>query len=107
MTRLAEGMNRLLWGAPALILILGVGLYLVKGIAAGQNVQKRQAGAVGQAQGDIQIPQAHIAVDAQNPCAQLRQSGGHTGADGSFARSALTGKNSDQFSHRLFPLITD
>lgn len=36
MTRLAEGMNRLLWGAPALILILGVGLYLTIRLGAVQ-----------------------------------------------------------------------
>ena len=94
-------------GEEKQLLKQGVRLYLIEGIAAGQNVQKRQAGAVGQAQGDIQIPQAYIAVDSHNPCAQLRQSCGNTGADGSFACSALTGKNSDQFSHRLFLLITD
>lgn len=36
MADIVEGMNRLLWGAPALILILGVGLYLTIRLGAAQ-----------------------------------------------------------------------
>jgi hypothetical protein len=53
---------------------------------------------MGKSQGNIQVPQPYIAVNAQNLFALLSQGTGQGGAHGSFARTALAGQNCKQFS---------
>ena len=72
-------------------------------IASLTHVQKGKGAAVGQTQGDIQIPQPHVAVDAQHPRIGRGQRCGNPGADRGFSRSALAGQNRDQFAHAQTP----
>ena len=62
------------------------------------NIQERQIAAVGHAQGDIQIPQAHVAVHAEHLFSRFGQGSCNPGTDGGFSRPALTGHNGIQFA---------
>ena len=66
---------------------------LIQAVMAPSHIQKGQGAAVGKAQRNVQIPQPHIAVDAQDPQPLFRQSSGDTGTDRGFSRSALTGQD--------------
>ena len=70
-----------------------------QGVASLAHVQEGERPNFAQPQGNIQISQADVAVDAQYAPAALGQSRGDTGADRCFTRAALTGQHSDQFPH--------
>jgi hypothetical protein len=76
---------------------------LIQPVAPLQDVKEGQAGLIGGTQRDIQIPQAHIAVDAKHTLPGAGQRRRHGGGYGRFARPALTGQDRDRFSHVYGP----
>ena len=75
-----------------------MGCCLVKGVASPANVHKRQSTNVADAQGNIQIPQAHIAVDTQNPLTFRSKGHSDAGANRGFACSAFSRQDCNQLS---------
>ena len=67
-------------------------------IAEFGNIQKGQVAAVGHAQGDVQVPQTHIAVNAEHPFAPFGQGGGNPGTDGGLPGAAFSRDNGIQFA---------
>ena len=53
---------------------------------------------VGEAQGQVQVPQAHVAVQAQNLFAGSGQRGAHAGGKGRLTRAAFAGYHGDALS---------
>ena len=74
---------------------------LGKVIIPGAYICEGQCAGVCHPQGDIQIPQTDIAVDAQNLLPGGGQSRGQAGTQGGFSGAALAGKNRDQFAHEV------
>ena len=70
----------------------------IQAVAAGADIHKREGAYLTHTQRDIQITQAHIAIDAQHFFAKLRQGFRDTGANRGFTRAAFAGQNSDQFA---------
>ena len=68
-------------------------------VAAGAYIQKREGAHLAHTKRNIQVPQTHIAIDAKDLFAVLRQGFRDACANGSFACSALAGQNRDQLSH--------
>ena len=64
-------------------------------------------GPVCQTQRQIQIPEANVTVQTQNPLAAEGQSLSHASSKGCFACSALTGYDGNALSHvtASFPII--
>ena len=66
---------------------------IVQAVAALGHIQEGQGAAIGNAQGDIQITQAHIAVDAQNLGTGAGKGDRNAGTGGCFTGSAFTGQD--------------
>ena len=81
-----------------------MGHCLIQPVAAFADIQKGKRAAVSQTQGNIQVAQADVTVDAKNPFTGPGKGRGDTGTDGGFSRSALSGQKRDQFAHLRHPL---
>ena len=55
------------------------------------HVQKANRSAVGHAQGNVQVAQADVAVDGQNPLPHSGKTGGKSGTKGGFSGAAFAG----------------
>ena len=80
---------------------LGVGHHRpFQGTALLGHVGKIHQSRVGKAQGNIQVPQADVAVHAQHPQAGQGQCRAHAGGKGGFSGAALAGHHGDTLSHQ-------
>ena len=66
-----------------------------------RHVGKVHQRPVGQAQSQIQVPQADVTVQAQHPLAHQGQGRAHTGGKGGLAGASLTGDDGDNLSHNI------
>ena len=73
--------------------------------AALAYIQEGQPGAVGHSQGDVQIPQAHIAVHAENTLSLPGQLHGKPGAEGGFSRASFAGQHGDDLAQAASPSV--
>ena len=64
-----------------------------------RHIGEVHQGPVAEAQGDVQIPQADVHVDAQHAVPQAGQTAGHTPGNGGFSGAALPGGDDDCGSH--------
>ena len=72
-------------------------------VAALAHIQEGKGAYVRHAERDVQVLQAQVTVNSQDPAAVLGQSRCHSRADGGFARSALAGQDGDQFTQCTSP----
>jgi len=86
--------------------ILGVDSHRVRQCAApGYNVGKVHQCTVCQPQGQVQVPQGNVTVQAQSALSQGGQSQPHVGGEGGLAGAALSGDHCYDFSHIQVPRI--
>jgi hypothetical protein len=71
----------------------------LQGILAAIYLCKGEGTLFRKAEGNIQIPKSHIAIDTKYRFTKMGKGGGKAGSKGGFARSAFAGQNSDQFAH--------
>jgi hypothetical protein len=75
----------------------------VQRIVPFRYIQEGQCATVCHSQRDIQIPQSHIAIDAQDIFPLLRQGCCDARADRGLSRSALTGENCQKLAQTSSP----
>ena len=76
----------------------------LQGAAALQHVGEIHQRPVAQAQGKVQIAQADVHVDAQDPVPQGGQTGGDSAGEGGLSRTALAGGDHDRSGHSVPPV---
>ena len=76
-----------------------MGRRLGKGVIALHDLRKGEDGQLRHTQRDIEIPEADVRVDTQNPFPLRCKAGCDRGTDGGFPRAALAGNHTDRFSH--------
>ena len=78
----------------------------LQGAAALQHVGEVHEGPIGEAQGDVQVAQADVHVDAQHPAAQGGQTGRDAPGQGGLSRATLTGRDHNGGTHSVPPVHT-
>ena len=70
-----------------------------QGTPAGHHVAEIHQRRIGHAEGDIQIPQAHVGVDAEHLPPLQGQSGSEPPRERGFSRAAFPGCDDDNAAH--------
>ena len=78
---------------------------VLQGAVTGQHVGEIHHRAIGHHHGNIQIPQAHVTVQAQGRAPQHGQGHSHVGGKGSLPRAALSRNNYDGLTHQSITSI--
>lgn len=73
--------------------------------AAAEHVSEVHQRPVAQTQGQVQVAQADIHVDAEHPVAQRGQTGGYTAGNGGLSRAALSRRDHNCSGHRFTPVV--